>query len=709
LTFATEKEKPASERFMLISVSARLDKTGEETVFSGAVYKVPVHKKPSGFSVLNYDVASPPNVYYESAPYTEVFTNMPLAGEWYYDAAGGFVHFRQGSFDNRYYVAFTEYLTGSTFREAPKIPTTPGDNVLWKPLITKYPVVTKSISDITVGVLSQSLSTIDFINEGGFFNIYLSENATILNQQVKVWLCINSVADVKLIFSGKAATVNIFESVCSLSVLDPTEKLNSPATWGLGINGLTLSDSADYPYTVTTRPEDAGKLITRYLTRRSRHYFTGIVNYPDTTTIEGYEKGYCVDYTSTISTSTNRYWSLGVVKQDLSLVSNSMAVQVQSIGTITATVAQGSFIRHFNVSSKTNVYCGNMCSWEEGGTRRGRILRTDSYTYLGNTYNLQVTTETSGDNVATTSSTFNANPAMSIHVKSGNSLAHLYYGRDYTYSISNERGRFILTFVNNFEANYPGFFSGGAINPNLDIVYHYTHFSGPLGHADVLKSIVEAAGLTTNAASFSAAASALSAEVCFQIPFIDAGSISAYSDYAAKILESTGGYLTLNLDDEVEYHLFDPPTSSDTISDSEFSDFSVSVEYQDIFDEVIFSNPNFKNDSLVISSQAGDTNLFRSQNIKTRYLNNIVRSKSTTHALESMTNSIARVLWLNSNRKAKISFKTATKNIDSKPGDDIKIASDTLPGGVSTLDLKIVTVATSCESTAIEALDLADY
>lgn len=694
---------------MLISISARIDKTGEETVFSGAVYKIPVHKKPSGFSVLNYDVGSPPNVYYESAPYTEVTTNMPLAGEWYYDAAGGFVHFRQGSFDNRYYVAFTEYLTGSTFREAPKIPTTPGDNVLWKPLITKYPVVTKSISDITVGILSQSLSTIDFINEDGFFNIYLSKNATILNQQVKVWLCINSVDNVKLVFSGKAATVDIFESVCSLSVIDPTEKLNSPATWGLGINGLTLSDSADYPYTVTTRAEDAGKLITRYLTRRTRHFFSGIFNYPDITTIENYEKGYCVDYTSTISTTTNRYWSLGVVKQDLSLVSNSMAVQVQSVGSISSTVAQGSLIRHFNVSSKANVYCGNMISWEEGGTRRGMVFRTDSYTYLGNPYNLQVITETAGDNVATTSSTFNLSPAMSIHIKSGNSLANLHYGRDYTYSISVERGRFILTFTNNFEANYPGFFSGGALNPNLDSVYHYTHFSGPLGHADVLKSLLEAAGLTVNTASFTAAASALTADVCFQIPFIDAGSIATYADYAAKILESTGGYLTLNLDDEIEYHLFDSPTSSNTISSSEFSDFNLGIEYQDIFDEVIFNNTNFKNDSLIIASQSGDTSLFRSQNVKTRYLNNIVRAKSTTHALESMTNTIARVLWLNSNRKAKISFKTATKNIDSKPGDDIEILSDVLPGAVSSLDLKIVTVSTSCESTDIEALDLADY
>jgi hypothetical protein len=71
----------------------------------------------------------------------------------------------------------------------------------------------------------------------------------------------------------------------------------------------------------------------------------------------------------------------------------------------------------------------------------------------------------------------------------------------------------------------------------------------------------------------------------------------------------------------------------------------------------------------------------------------------------SMSNSIARVLALVSNRRMRFRFNTATENIDTSIGDDYYIQSDNINNGTA-VAVKVVSKSVSVTGTEVEAIDL---
>lgn len=688
MSFATEKEKQASDRFMFIRFEGRIQYSSPgspPTPVTFAAHKAPVKVWREKLDIFfGYEI-------FEVVSFT--YTN-------------GVISFSRDAPDTgNYWADYQEFLTGNITRYEQTTPATSGDVVEWKPLIDNYPLLSYSNENITSGIISINASTVSIINEDNFIGKYLAGNASLFNRELKIWLAINDQSTARLVFSGVIGAVSLSDGKASIQILDGLNNLNKTAVFKNGIDQLTANQFMFPAAPKSITPKDVGRVLTRHLARRTVYGYgpyTGSISDP-----KDFYNGICSSYSPVVSRTTNREWLCGVLKYDKPNISNSLSIAIQGFGSVVRTIADG-FKRYFFVSNPQNLYYGNSIQWFEGGSQHGVIVQVGNFTHLAQTYNLAIFAVTA--NVGSLSTTFAANPAFAAYFKSGLDTVNLLYGRDFTITHSVGQGHITLTLTNDFENSYnnQGQFLNTAVDPNADTLSYHFHTVGDLNHATVLKAILEAAGLTTNAASFTAAASALNLDVCFSIPFFGDGNLSTYADYASKILESTAGYLTVNAANEIEYKLYAAPSASASslLDESVYTGQSVEVQYQDIYTRISATNKHFKDDKLSNAGSYGTDKSILTTNIIPGFLNEIERTKFIEFVTENLTNTIDRILKLNSNRRAKIKMTTATKNLDSNLGDDVKVTSGYLPGDTGTTDFKIVTKLVNGKTTEIEALDL---
>jgi hypothetical protein len=699
MTFATEKEKQASERFMLVKITARQDNTANMSLVSGTTYKGTCYKKP----LLVYVYSSTTDSLVEQNLHTN---NTPASGQYFFDSTTSEVYINYGAGGlSDTFIDYNEYLTGGQTRYLPEIPGVGGFTVEWKPLIETYPEISASIENINLGIFSIAGFDLNVINDGNWLGKFAAGDWSLLNHKMVVWECINDISNLKRVFTGFITSFALNGPSGSITVLDKFNILNEPATMGQRAKYVYANANIIDFVSSTFSPNDLGRPIHRHFTKRSRFGFDQGVG--TITSQSDFYTGICSSYSETISSTTNRVWVCGSVLTDTTLPSTN-DIEDQGFGSITATVADG-VLRYFNVSAPDNLYYNQGVRWQEGMTSYyGVIVSVGSFTHLSVTYNLAVL-PVSG-NVATTSSSFFVNKSIGLYLKSGTDTVNLMPTRDFTVNV-NANGTVVVTLVNNFEANFPSQFPANVyLNPETDKLCYYYHTANSLNHAKVLRDILEAAGFTCNAASFAAAESALAVDVSFSMPFFQGSTLGSYAEYVSAILESVGGYISINSSDEITYNFFSAPSASAStlVDESVYFGYSLAVQYQDISDEVVAKNIHFVNNKQSNSQSAGTTSLFSASNLKSRFLNSVRKTKTIAHVLESMTSTIDRVLWLNSNRIAKYSLSTATKNADSALGEDIKIGSKYLAGDLSTVDAKIISTSSSGKQVRIEALDLYD-
>lgn len=708
MTFAVEKDKTSSERIPLIRLTFKTDISSDASVVSGFLNQISnVTKKPQTMSVIVSNNALNPAL--EEIFHTEVFSYPPATREWYYDASVSKVFYGGESFSSAKYLTFREYLTTNLIRYAPETPTTPGDVTAWHPLLTSSPQVTQSIEDFTIGILSTSSSELELINESNWLGKYTGQKGSISGQEVKIWYAINDLSNAKLVFTGTMVSFTQSKEIASIRILDQLSKLNQPATFQKDISKITAKNIPAVSQTVT--PKDDGKNFPRHLARRTNYSFG--TNVGTIASTSDFYQGICIDYNPNLSTTVNRKWVCGLVKKDLSTLTNDLGTQTQGFGNVNATIADG-LLRYFDVASPSNLYYGQGCRWfASAAIRFGVIVRVGTFTHMSVNYNLAVIPQ--NGNFGDTGNIFSTQRALSLYLKSGTETANLINFRDYTTAIDVATGRVEVILTDNFEANFPTQFPAISphLNPEVDQLSYYYHVAGDITHGNVIRSLLEAAGLVVNAASITSANSSLAVDVCFSIPYgTSGGQASAYADYVGDLLASTGGYLYINDANEVEYRLFTfpAPIAANYIYPTEYWDLNISVEYQDVSDEVKGVNDHYRDNKLTSSvSPATLPSSITVQNRQVLALNGLAKTRFINYTTESMANSIATVSRLSSNRRSRISFKTATKLIDARPGDDIRVFSDNLPGGVASVDLKIVSKSTNGIETSIEAIEIYDY
>lgn len=462
----------------------------------------------------------------------------------------------------------------------------------------------------------------------------------------------------------------------------------------------------------------------------------------------------CTDYAGFADKESNRVWSVARFNSDGPRELN-FDIQVGS-----DTKTQGPMLvrgedsltwRNLHMvnftGSDNNIRVGDSFKWTNNGATKScyaMCVRDQSFTYGINTYThafividqstkngYEFLTLNSGDTWST-----NSAPAVVLVENSSGKSWPLFYEKHFSTNETTLASGNIyqsITLIDGVEddleyfhqendyllRDYPvpettgysgdtlaGYRPANAINPSDYSIYVRTGAATDnLGHAEVIKEMVEKAGLSTNAASFSTAQSALDVNTSFQIPQFDETDYSSYRKYLELICASTMGVLYANNSFELEYALLSTPSSSNVLDDKKYRTLSIKIDYQDIVTQLIAYNPhNSSQDALDAAYSPSET---VSSDV-TRYLHGVRVTRRFRHVLETITARIQDIFDILSKRRAVYRFTTATEHLDAEIGDDFQLESEQLLGASGSKDLKIISLDKSAQDVVVEASDLLD-
>lgn len=694
MSFATEKEKDTSRRFMLVRITpARY--IGDDLEADGGLY------------TMTWSLGPIARIERNGVQLTEVSSTPSNNDEWYLDQSTGTLSIKLASApdeETNVLVAFHHlFFTGDEDKIAPIDPQDPGSpEVLWEARVLRYPSLRQSITDILAGVFSIQDTSVEIEDTEGSIAKCSGPDDSFKNKDVSVWVCIGSPQNIESLIRGKIHSISFDGGRASFSFSDEFEVLNQPALMGDSANEAYFQRKPDsFPKMDPTKSGQTCKYIAGYSNRvvlRPTSGGTGTF-FPefDFRFVDG-EQAVCTDFSPLLSTSLNRKWGLGRV--------SSGGLKMTSFGSIVRVTELVGVNWYFAYIQDHNFDIGDTITWKTSGNTGSSVVdRVGEFQYNGSTYNISFAF---GGVPFTTSSTIVSNPKIGVGI-----LVHPYpvmlkYGSEYTVSLTSTSGgnKYVeITLANNFEATR-SVFGGRPLDPSLDQVIYRLYPADPVKHGDVLERILEACGLTTNAASFAAANAALDVDAYFSIPYFDESDFSSYLKYAEAICASTLGYLTINGQGEVEYHLFQPPASSDELtSDEILNGVAIDIDYDDIVTQLVAYNPHRPD------AQALDLTLYPDEtreSLKARYLHGVHNVDRFRHVLAEMSSRIDAHLQVRQSPRIIYSFDTATRHLDARLGDDQKLVHKRVLGGIGSKMLKVVGLDKDGSKVRVQAIDLGD-
>ncbi len=683
MTFASVKDNQASTKFYLIRLKpARFMNDLLASIGGG--------QHTATFNVAIAEVRE------NGVLLTKVSSN-PSTGEWSHDESTGLFTVNptsSPSSSNAIVIFYYLFYTGDRFRVVTEDPEDPNTTKReWLARIESTPTIKNSVENILQGTLEVNSSTITLINNENEFEAFLTDDDSFHKKEVKVWLALDDIANIQKIFDGKIVDISLFDDSINVSINDPFALIQDPALMGDDSNE-TYFTVDDFP---GLDPNFNGEAIPYFIGSVSRYKtiqdtaVTGLAAAkkidPDTL-----YSAACTTFSETISTTTNREWGIGRVSTDgfvdFSFTPSAIDNSAGGYTRLTGTSAQ---IAKF--------YAGDTFIVNDGGVDRHSMLfhvdRTSNFLYITKEALL-----TTGDDVE-------ANDAPTVIVTDGVDSFYALYGRDYTTTVTSTSGgnKYLkIDFVNNFEANHAGLTT---LDPGLHVVNYRVRpdVSNAL-HGSVLKSLLESAGLTVNAASITAANSSLNVNANFSIPNFDEGDYDSYLKYLEDILKSTLGHISLNNSFEIEYNLFDAPSSSTEITDTDIVDrsFSIELRYSDIVNQVIAFNPHFG--STEAQEDATDTPSLSQSSNKAKYLHDINKTIRFRHVLESMNSRLSKILGIRAERTAVYLFDTKIANIDNIIGDDFLLSKNGILGNEATKQVTILSLSKNPNKTGVVCTDM---
>jgi len=681
MSIATEKEKLATERFLLIRMNP-------------ARYILPV------LNAGLYEITLPFTINRlerNGVPLTKVSGTPASNDEWNQNETTGLVQVMLASAPNDtsnvLVVFYYLFYTGTIGRVIGEDPETPNTNLReWQPLIQNYPSIFQSIDNIFAGVFTINDTDIVLINQDKQLQNFMTDEDSFFNKEVNIWMCISDVSNIQKIFNGVVKKIVFNQNNVVITCVDVFNKFKSKATMGDSVDEIYYSASGfpdvddkgrdkPVPYVVGKSSRYTTTLVRSFAGTPDQYYFT-----------DGNE-AICISKEA-VSNTTNRTWGACRQKGD---------VQIQTYGTIDDVVNFAATDHAIKFSSYSNVRVGDTFRFNDGSDQYGIVTHVGAFTYLGNPYDIIVTDPTAGINNTVT---ILATPsfALSIFDPVDNESSVIRYGRDYTISSSTTSGgnKFIeIVFVNNFES----VFAFGDLDPAKHKVSYRTSNDEAETHAQIIQDICDVVGVPTDTTSFTQADLDLDAFAQFSIPYFDETDYDMYLKYIQDLLASTLGFLKINSDFELEYNLLATPTSTDvrdvflTLADTT----QANVEYQDIITQIISYNPH--NSSFQATSVSPSPSETR-DNMKAKHLHTVENIVRFRHLLETITDRIDAHISFKSERSVRYKFATATQDIDSEINTDLQFENGIILGTSKVKDVKIISIDKSPKLTTIEATDL---
>jgi len=681
MAISTEKLKPASERFMLIKVTPGRyinddlsdDGGGEYSITFPFPYIETVKRNGTALTLV---------------------TSFTGNDQYKWDGSTLTVKLAAAPSSTNIVIAFYNiYLTGTQARYFPKDPesaeSASNEVVEWLPRVDKYPSISQTIRNISEGILSYSASSLSIINEGYYFDQYLTDNDSFSNKDIRVWQCINTVDNIQLVFAGKIKNISYDSQRISFTVFDPFSKFSQNAY--MGDTDETAIFQRQAGSFADLNPSNNGDPFPYWTNEVFYNKYIIAVN-PPLQYIRESPIGVCIDADvgAVVSSSNNRVYALCRVGP------NGLK-----------TINFGTTVRNANYSTRVGLYFltgDNLKTHDpiKNGAVYGYVAyRGDTFTYSGQNYNCVIENITAGSsnppaNLASIS-TYECPPT--IYHDSGGFITLLWWGEHYTWGKTElPSGNYAVYVTLNSGATSPEtYWSLDPIDPNSQLIHYKLEPADTFTHAEFIEKLCNDVGISVNAASFAAADASLSANVHISIPNINKTTYRPISGYIEDVLRSTGGYLTINKDFEAEYHLLDTPAGTgEQVDDTSILQGSLkeSIDYNDIKTTIIAKNPH-------VPVETGEETFERVDSLKSRHLNEIDVTLELTHCLDDISGRIDDLIALRSSRKKGYSFEVATQLVDSIIGDDVTLSD-------RTANVKITNIQKNGSKVSIDAEDLGD-
>lgn len=682
--FTTIKENQASRKFTLVRIEPSRFLNDDLASIGGGKYTVTM----SGFVISSV---------YENGVALSLVTGTPAIGEYSFDEDTGLLTVYPNAAPSstnalvaNYYLFYTGERNRVLYQDPEDDTTTLRD---WEPKILSIPRTQNSIENIEEGVFTIKSSSFSIINDNNDFEQYLSGVDSFYQKNVLIWICLDSTDNIQKIFNGKITRINIDDRSVVFNIENATSSLLYPAFMGDASSEVYWTRD-DFP---NLNPNSNNQPIPYYIGTASRYQLLPDSSISTLATAKKLDKdslpyAACTNYSTDVTTSNNREWGICRVSADSFLAFG-----------FTPSAIDNSDPNYTRLSGTF----AEIDKFRVGDTFVITQASVDYYlrvVYVDRSLNYVYTTKEAS---ISTGAVVSSNNCPSIVLGSFDQTYYAMYGRDYTATVTTTSGgnKYLkITFANNFEANHAGL---TVLNPGDFKIYYRIRPDTTNGkHGSVLKNMLEKAGMTTVASTFTTANTNLDAKCNFSIPTLFEQDFSTYVKYVQDILKSTLGYITINNDFEIEYHLYAPPAGTITLTDTDILEKTsdIEIEYRDIVSSIIAYNPNWASDEATEDS-ANTASKTLSSN-KTKYLHGIDKAIRFVHVLEKINDRLQDILDLRSERKAFYSIRTKTVNLDSIIGDDFILSRGGILGSDTTKNLKIISINKSQSEVSLILTDL---
>lgn len=724
MSFSDEILENASERYMLVQVSPRKF-LGVGTLISPNTYTF-VTGLPRVDAVQVNGTNLSPGAFSQTNGVLTVVSTDNLASSSNYVTADSNV-----------------YMTSVKQRD-----TTDGAGGLpfevWEPLLLSNPKWSQSMRNIMDGIFTISNTQLELIPEDRWVQNSLGSVYSWSKAVVKVWVCVGHHSNNRLVFNGYVTDLNLTQDRITVGVASSFEQLKASALFGSKAQAYATNGNS--PYSTYVPKDREGDAIPLVLGRRSpvkinlgpRHSGLLYESGDPTASTNFY---YCSDgiepipVTDRYETATSVTYLLGrIIGTDVKrltfgtisraykhVISKRMVFADNSGGAYSNNVTRDvHYLLYYMQCSNCNAEIGDYVPGY------GFVCKNDgSFSYGGNSYNLVIVsvdyvfdiTPTSGS--ISPSLSDNVYPSASMWVDGKGEAVYTWNGTD----------PFYLT-GGNVIASYPGFyapftlslgtpysFAGQTIthvyatvdyadiNFKLPGTYNFRCRFTPatnLSHGECMKFIMKACDLDVNATSFTTADSDFVENVCFSSPRFGDRQFPTYLSLAESVAKSCFAMVRMNTDNEVEYQVISDPevlTADFTRDPSNLLDgqTSVSINYQDIYDIVVFKNENY--DGPDATDRTISSNYIRS-------LHRSYRSTTFDHVLEDITARDTIIAGYLGNPRIEYALTTSSEDLETEIGDTVALENTLVANEDGERNVMVTEVNAGSSSTTILAQEV---
>ena len=744
MTFAAQIDRQASQRFVLARIRPARDITSSFAAAGGGVYTMtfayPLYDLKRNGTALTPTTSNPPTVndtyYWDESTST---LKVKLASAPAQPAS-------IGSTGNLLIATYSLFFSSSDAGVvAPETPTdTTTTKRLWEPRIDQSPTFGGSFEDVLAGVLTIADSSITLRNDDKALRAYFSDDDSLFQRDIDIWLSVDGYENVKLVYHGRCRQATLAgNGPITIPFYDDLARLKRPAYMG------DTSDESIFKNTYTVPSRFYDRPIP-YHFGHSRHRLKQPFRRSGTSSGSGWPPLQTLDHEQCEEAAFNATPAVtpsGTTNRGPFILGRVPSVKTLNFGTVLlATLWATSKLKlDYNgtdrgvlvieTASDDNLEVGDSFSWSHasvnGGATQYAVVMGFATSANGRGVTCMVLSRSSiAADVTVTTATFNTNSAPAIVAYNPN-LPYRYftlcYGLDFTVTTTATSGGNVLvtiTFVNNFDSNattnidtmpyHPDFGNTGTASSYYDPARHiiaYRMSSGTTSsnarHGKAAQKLLEAAGLTVNTTSITDANTTLAVNASFSIPAYGESSYRTTVEYLQELLRSTLGYVKIDPEtSQVGYYLLAAPSSSDTVDDDVYGEDGVTVEidYRDIVTELTVFNPQ-----IPLGQVTYDNFLYASRtktDYRAKYLHGIDVSLVLPSYLDDVSQRNSAQLAVRSSRRAVYRFTVATKFLDGLVGQDFQLDSTDLLGADTSRDLKIVGLTKSAETVDVEATDL---